>query len=862
MRQDEALLRTAIDTLRATEPDAAQLAASTKRVGDRLGLDVASHAVIDTIDHCDDARQLSMAYRAGTLSSARSLVIQAHLRDCGACQRYYRAGSGPSILDWSAPKRSPVWRPGAFGWALAPTLALLIIAFFFYRAFWQVPPGVRAEVQSIDGSAYRISDAGDRPLAPGDALQDGERFRTGGGAHAVLRLEDGSTVEVNERSVLGVGARGRDTTISLDNGAVIVQAAKRTSGHLYVKSADCRVAVTGTVFSVNSGIKGSRVAVLEGSLHVTHAGTDTMLRAGDQLSTNENLSPEPVGQQIAWSHDREKYLALLAQFDVLQHRLEQIPMPQLRFTSDLMQRVPADTLLYVSIPNLGDFLSEADAIFQDQLKQSPALEAWWNSGHNLNTADLDSLVEKLHGMSQYLGDEVVIVGLKQTNDPGFAMVADLQKSGLGDFLQTQFPSSSATPGFIVFDEASLAAAPLSSKLRSGEYALIRPHEAVFSNSIATLKQVNAQLNTGASGFASGDFGRQIASAYGRGAGIILAADVHQMLLNNPKLQSADGNSRAAFESSGMDGVRYLIVEHRETNGLPENHMNVQFAGTRQGIASWLAAPAPIGSLDFVTPNASMAVAFLSKDPTAIADDMMTMAAQDKGTSIDRSELQEKLQIDIRNDLAANLGGDFLLSLDGPVLPTPAWKAVIEVRNPDQLQKTLERLADSLRNQPQGKQSHSITITSSVAGGQLLYSLLDATSGATVAQYTYADGYMIIAPDRALLMEALRAHDSGDSLAHSAAFKALLPVDENANCSAIAYQNVSPVLGPLLSQFSGASAQALQQMAADARPTAICAWGKDSGIEVANNSRLFGFDFLVLPALIRSGNQHADTSVKE
>jgi hypothetical protein len=312
----------------------------------------------------------------------------------------------------------------------------------------------------------------------------------------------------------------------------------------------------------------------------------------------------------------------------------------------------------------------------------------------------------------------------------------------------------------------------------------------------------------------------------------------------------------------MDGVRYLIVEHRETNGLPENHMNVQFAGTRQGVASWLAAPAPIGSLDFVTPNASMAVAFLSKDPTAIADDMMTMAAQDKGAPIDRSELQGKLQIDIRNDLAANLGGDFLLSLDGPVLPTPAWKAVIEVRNPDQLQKTLERLADSLRNQPQGKQPHSITITSSVAGGQVLYSLLDATSGATVAQYTYADGYMIIAPDRALLMEALHAHDSGDSLAHSAAFKALLPVDENANCSAIAYQNVSPVLGPLLSQFSGASAQALQQMAADARPTAICAWGKDSGIEVANNSRLFGFDFLVLPALIRSGNQHADASVKE
>jgi hypothetical protein len=139
---------------------------------------------------------------------------------------------------------------------------------------------------------------------------------------------------------------------------------------------------------------------------------------------------------------------------------------------------------------------------------------------------------------------------------------------------------------------------------------------------------------------------------------------------------------------------------------------------------------------------------------------------------------------------------------------------------------------------------------------------DVTSGTTLAQYTFADGFMIVAPTRALLIEALHTHASGDSLSHSAAFKALLPKDENENYSAIAYQNLSPVLAPLLSQFSGSTADALRKLAADSRPTAICAWGKDSRIEVASDSRLFGFDFLTLGTLINSGNKSANQSVKE
>ena len=122
--------------------------------------------------------------------------------------------------------------------------------------------------------------------------------------------------------------------------------------------------------------------------------------------------------------------------------------------------------------------------------------------------------------------------------------------------------------------------------------------------------------------------------------------------------------------------------------------------------------------------------------------------------------------------------------------------------------------------------------------------------------------MVIAPTRALLIEAIKAHTSGNSLGRSAGFRALLPKDENENYSAVAYQNLSPVLTPLLSQFSGESADAIRKLAADSRPTALCAFGQESRIEVASDSRLFGFDFITLGALLDSRNKFHGQHVEQ
>ncbi len=863
MKQDEMLLRNAVQALQADEPEAEQMVASARCVADKLGIDTVNESPVHAITSCDDVQHLFSSYRASTLPQARVLLVEAHLRDCNGCRRRFKGGPG-AVLDWSAPKPRLVlaWHPQTAAWALASAAVLMAASLFVYRAYWQVLPGVRAEVLSIDGTAYRISDKANHQFSPGEMLGEGETLRTSGGGHAVLRLTDGSTVEVNERSVVAVGARGHNMTIALENGAVIVQAAKRTSGHLYVKTPDCRVAVTGTVFSVNSGLKGSRVAVLEGSVHVLHAGTDTLTTAGNQFTTNDNLSPTPVQEQIAWSHDRDKYLVFLAQFAELRKQIEQIPFPQPRYSSDLLNRVPANTMLYISVPNLGDFLSEANQTFHDQLKKSPALQEWWNGGHANNTAELDVMVEKVHQISRYFGGEIVIVGARQAKESEFAIIADVKQSGLDDLLKQQFPASNSKPGITVLNQNSLNAASASSASNHSVYAVVREHEAIFSNSVATLALINAQLNAGSSGFAASGFGQQISAAYGRGAGIILAADIHQMKANQAVKMHVSKQASEAMAESGIENLSYLIAEHREVNGQPENRVDLQFSGARQGVVSWLAAPAPIGSLNFVTPNAAIAVAGLSKDPKAIADDLIAMAAASGSRANGLTEAEEKLQINFRDDIAANLGGDFLLSLDGPVLPTPSWKAVIEVNNSGRLEEALERMTTAIRQLVPANAPHSITIEPSDADGQRYYSIRDTVTGNTVAQYTYADGYMIMAPSRALIIQAMQAYSTGNSLANSAVFKALLPKDANENYSAVAYQNLAPVLTPLLNQVSGDTADAVRELAADARPTVVCVRGEESRIEAASDSRLFGFDFLTLETLIHHGNKHSNASVRE
>jgi uncharacterized protein (TIGR03435 family) len=128
----------------------------------------------------------------------------------------------------------------------------------------------------------------------------------------IVKLEDGSHVEMKTNSELVLERADDGVRIRLNQGDIVVNAAKQ-HGHLYVQTKDVSVSVVGTVFYVKAEKEGSRVAVFEGEVRVKQGATERKLGPGEQVASNPKMETIPVKEQVAWSREAAPHLAVLSQ---------------------------------------------------------------------------------------------------------------------------------------------------------------------------------------------------------------------------------------------------------------------------------------------------------------------------------------------------------------------------------------------------------------------------------------------------------------------------------------------------------------------------------------------------------------------
>jgi hypothetical protein len=780
------------------------------------GAAVPQGSAADHISDCAAFQSLIPDFRAGRLSGARATLLQDHLHECVACRRIYEG----RIV--AMPIARPAKPRANYRWAAAAVIVAaagvsIWIAYDQYGG--RTGPAI---VQSVNGALYQITAAGIQPLHAGQALPDGVEIRTAKDSGAMLQLHDGSLVELRERSGFTTSQSARDITIRLSRGSVIVQAAHRSSGHLFVATADCRVAVTGTIFGVSAGAKGSRVSVIQGEVHVDAApdNREKILHPGNQIVTSPDLEPESVHDDISWSRNHDRYDAQLA---ALGQAIAQIQLPGLRYSSSLLGRLPADTVFFASIPNLADYLGEAESVFQQKTSQSPELQLWMQSHGNRTAA----VIEKLRAASEYLGGEIVIATLANSDGPVF--LSEIKRPGFAEFLKQ-------------------SGLPFAEEERNG---------LVEFGSPAGVHAVSGALDSANGGIQGTPFYTRINDVYHNGAGLLVCVN-----LNGASKESARPGAQSAAHSgvqsgtqlgaglgaqlgAGLGNAQSIILDETQVDGRMQARVLVAFDGPRTGIAGWLASPAPMGTLDYVSPEATLAAAFVVPSGANIVDQLKVISPDELAP--------------VREALAASLGGEFALAVDGPIVPVPSWKVVAEVYDPAAAQAAIEQAvakyaaAASQYQEPSNRKP--LVATQETVDGRTYYSLAVPDAGPLLEfHYTFAGGYLIAGPTRAIVAHALQIKTTGLSILRSSKVAAMMPRDHYANFSAVVYQNIGPAIAPFASLLGGLMPQhpgqrqpgqqpGQQQPSLESlgrmKPTLMAAYAEPDRLTVAANADLIG-----------------------
>ena len=557
-------------------------------------------------------------------------------------------------------------------------------------------------------------------------------------------------------------------------------------------------------------------------------------------SSSVPLSPESVN----------KYPGLLPEFSRLIDRLQHdVTFPPERTDSRLLPLLPSSTIAYMGLPNYGGVARQALTIFQQELNSSPDLRAWWaDSGMAKHDSEIEDAIDRFSKVSEYVGDEIVVSGeLNGREQPDLLIVAEVRKPGLKPLLQNVVVplADKSKPGARILDPQELGTA--TDIHPQGLFILVRRDFVIASSNLSRLRSFNLQLDRSNHDFASSHFAQRILQSYVGGVSWVGGLDLQRIVAQIPK-----DPGLATLQRTGFADVKYAVWEHRQNSGHSISRAELSFTGPRHGMAAWLAAPQPMGSLDFVSPKAIFAASFILENPAQIFDEIKQLSASNPNALASLRQMEAAFGISLQYDVLAQLSGEVTLELDSAA-PQPVWKAILGVKDANRLEQTLRTML-----------IRAGVPTQEYSDAGLMYHVLHVPSaqGTNATAYTFVDGYLAIASSPNAMAAAIQLHKNGESLAKSRRFLDSLPAGHT-SASAILYEEPAALMTLQMQRQSPATAQSMAQLLGKSDPVVLCAYGEpDAIVEASSNPGVDAGVVLVAAAIAIPNLLRARTAANE
>jgi hypothetical protein len=639
----------------------------------------------------------------------------------------------------------------------------------------------------------------------------------------VLRLADGSMVDVNERTELYVTAAWSGQAIHLQRGDIIVKAAKQRRGHLRVLTRDSIASVKGTVFAVSAGMGGSVVSVVEGSVAVDQPGREVLLSPGQQAASIPALATS-VANAVSWSPDAESYLELLRSFVKIERELANFPS-ELRTHSALLSYLPEGAVIYGTVPNPGLTLDRALSLAEEQSAQNATFGAWWNS----ETGQLlRQMTDRVQSVNSLLGDEIVFCASRAGLEEPVPIVLARVQSGKRAELST------ALQGLFTAAGESAASYSVSDDLM------------VVSNSSSHLTWALAHLGQGA----GSPFAAAIGERYRRGVGWLIGMDAP------PVVTMASKDDAPPIELAGMIGMKYIFLEQRAPAGAVENEVTFAFDGARTGMGSWLADAGSGGAAEYLPADALVAGYVSTREPLQLFEEFtaqITRVQPDFEHGL--ASMDEKLGAGFVQNLAGALGTEAAVALTGLSTAGPTWVMASLANNPSVIDGSMQKLVDTFNAElGPDEQAKRIVLSQESVSGRTWTTIKPGGLPVGIT-WTYDQGYMVAGSDRASAERAIATRNGGSPLVWSPEFLGQLPSSAGLHPSAFGWLNPKGALGILTALTTN---PAVSELVSGRDPILVVFDGTPEQIHAASRTRISG---LIMDAMMVGGLGRASMSTQ-